>query len=254
MLTTVLLLATSVLSVRGETACPSVTDVLLELEKDQSRGPVEGVVELEGDHLWLHGGDGAMKKVAKVSEGTCEERAQEAARIVREWEELPPQTQLTIAEQRILLDDQTGRGARFLGTTLGAAVGAAIPVVLTFLLPAGSRGPALVGLELLGGVPVLALTALIGHYLGGGRGHYGWAILGAAVGVAGACALLFIENTAGGDWASPREPWRMGLAGLVATAMPVLTLEASDTMNRRQFGATIVPVNGGAGVSVGGRF
>ncbi|MBL8957895.1 MAG: hypothetical protein JNK82_44380, partial [Myxococcaceae bacterium] len=206
MLATVLAISLSMLGVQGESACPTVTDVLLELERAAQRGPVGGMVEIEEDHLWLRGLDGAMSKMAVV-EGSCAERASAAAQIILEWE-WPPPAPAETAELRDAADVE-GRTFRLLGAAAGAIVGAAIPLVVTMGFQPRDRGAVLVISEVLAGVPVLALTALIGHYLGGGQGHYGWAILGSAVAVAGGVVALF-AGTSMTDWAKAGETWRLG--------------------------------------------
>jgi hypothetical protein len=252
-LTTVLAIAASMLMVEGESACPSVSDVLLELERVGERGRARGTVQLDGEHVRLVALDGTVQSVEAVNEGTCDERAVAVAKLIHRWETVRPPPLVPEPVVRQLVDDEGGRGARVMGTTIGAAVGAAIPLLLSLLFSPRDRS---YGLGLLGffSVPVAALTALAGHYLGGGKGHFGWALLGAGLGVTGGLMLLLIDNPTLNDWTVPRDPVRVSLACMVALGAPVLALELSDTLGRRDLSWGITPVRGGAAVSLGGRF
>ena len=260
MLTLVLALSASSLVLKGESTCPSLPQVLGELLKLGPRTEAEpGWVELKRDgdtaYVLLVADDGTVLATRRVGQGgACEALAARAAYFVADWE-LPttPPAPVPLAPVRVE-EGELGRGTRMLGSLLGAAVGAVIPALVTLVAPQRSnRLGGLLVFEVLGGPPLLGLAAWLGHRAAGGLGHYGAAVGGAFVGIAAALATLIIDNREG-DWFTPREPARVVSAALLAVALPALTLELSDLREREALAVAVMPVAGGAGVSVGGRF
>ncbi len=251
MLTLVVAVAASGLAVRSETSCPSADDVTRELKRFVPTESDDGwvrVANLVGEvYVVQHAHDGREVRAARVRGETCAELATESARLISTWE--PPATP-TVGSEPELVD--LGRPLRLVAATIGAAMGAIVPLVTTLAAPASSRRLTLIGVEALVGAPLTGLTALVGHYLAGGTGNYGASVGGAAIGVA--AALLPLAVSGSKDWSVPYEPGTMVLAALLAVGTPALFLELSDWRQRESLGAAVVPVNGGAGVTLGGKF
>jgi len=255
MLTLLLALAASGLEVRSETACPGTADVVRELTRHRPRGELQpGWVRVAnpGGTLFvvLHADDGREVAAERVRGATCAELAAESARLIERWES-PEKAPLLLAEERVEREDY-GPFLRVVGGLIGASFGAVVPLLASLAVPQTSRRFVLLTLEATLGAPLTGLTALVGHYLARGRGNYGAAVGGAALGIA--TALLPMALAGPRDWAAPYEPATMVLAGVLAVGTPALFLELSHQREHDRLAAAVVPVNGGAGVSVGGMF
>lgn len=258
MLSALLAVAASGLVLEGSSACPSVSDVLLQLERLPEAVAVrDGRVWLTDANLALSDAEGRVLEVIALDpEASCDRRAIAAADIFRAWQVQEP---LLPGLERVHPDDDDARviGGTF-AVLLGAALGVGLPMAATLLVSPSARAPMLSIFETLAGVPLLALTTLAGHRLSGGRGHFGWALLGSGVAVTIGVVTMLLSSPAvltTGDWAaSTAEPWRIGLSAFAALTLPLLALELSHRRETPPVSVSVVPTAGGAAVGLGGRF
>lgn len=265
------------LPIQGDLACPSVEAIDAALAGLRPGDvPIAAHVEvLRSGHtveLGLYDREGGLHvaRSVLVREQTCSELAATVAAIVHEWEQLPvpepdPARQTESAarfaeaialpalpEPEPLADEQIGRGVRLIGATVGAALGVTVPAGAALAL--GGKEPRvdmLLYSTLVFGPPLIAALAFAGHRLAGGKGNYGFAMLGVVLGCASAFAAMVVPEF---SWGAQPGPQRLVTAAVLAVGVTVLMLEVSDARERAELRVGASPLRDGAAVSLGGSF
>jgi hypothetical protein len=100
---------------------------------------------------------------------------------------------------------------------------------------------------------LMGFGAWLGHHLAGGQGTYGKAVAGAAMGLGTGLAVMFVELMADKNPKPGTIGTAVGIASACAFGITAAMLEYSHR-NEREVAFAVVPVNGGAMASLGGRF
>ena len=272
-----LVLVLASLPVKGDSLCPTAGAVTAELSRLRPQtSPLSASVEvLRSGHtvevgLYDAAGELHAARSLLIHQQSCAELAEQVAQVVHRWEQLPeptpkPRRPLKVTAPVLLeelrprprprlprveqVDDaENGRGFRVLGGLLGTGLAAVMPSMFAWALGAGSWAGGLLMLSTTVAPPLLALGALVGHHAAGGRGHYGFAVLGALLGCGSAMAVMFLPR----GLEEPADLTRIVPAAVLAAGVPVLFLELSDARERDELRVSAGPLRDGAVVSVSG--
>jgi hypothetical protein len=126
-------------------------------------------------------------------------------------------------------DAQVGRGARALSALLFSVAGAATPIGVALL--ASNRLEVLALSEVYVAPVLIAGLALLGHRVAKGRGHFGWAMFGAMLGIGAGMLALGVDTHFTGTLPQV-SPAAAVIGEVLSLALPIVMLELGDARAR----------------------